>query len=458
MANEPRTVRRRLASERGAILIQVGVAIFVLSAFAMFIVDYGVLSVSRHQAQNAADAGALAGATALALDDFDDRSAAGPAKVAARSFAQLNAVWGEQPDVQMATDVRFYADAPEDFPASCITDDCIRVDVYRNQTRQNPLPMFFGWLVGLSQQGVRATATARAAVANASDCLKPWAVADKWAENNPVPNSKWTPDSTFDPTGPNPDVYKKQNGGDDPGTSYTLDDVGTELRLKIGHPDDGQITPGWFQALDLPCAAFGNGAKCYEENIRGCTSATFAVGDVLGGDGVDLKKENGNMTGPTKDGTQDLIDLDPLAQWDSDKKTVVNSCVEPPYSCSTPGLKQSPRIVAIPVFDTQQYWTDGGPGQGTVHVAQILGFFVDRLADSKSGGGTGGGGTGGGGKGGGKGGSGGGGTGGGGTGGNGNGGQKDVIGYLATTVGLSTSGGGNVAPSAAFLKTVQLVR
>ena len=40
------------------------------------------------------------------------------------------------------------------------TDDCIRVDVYRNQARNNPLPMFFGSLVGLTSQGVRATATA----------------------------------------------------------------------------------------------------------------------------------------------------------------------------------------------------------------------------------------------------------------------------------------------------------
>src|SRR5688500_9695580 len=108
MAAEHRTLRMHAADERGAVLIQVGVGILVLSAFAMFVIDYGLLWVSRHQAQNSADAGALAGATALALDDFADRTATGPAKLAARGFAVANNVWDAAPDVQMATDVRFY--------------------------------------------------------------------------------------------------------------------------------------------------------------------------------------------------------------------------------------------------------------------------------------------------------------------------------------------------------------
>jgi hypothetical protein len=83
-------------------------------------------------------------------------------------------------------------------------------------------------------------------------------------------------------------------------------------------------------------------------------------------------------------------------------------------------LKQSPRIVAIPVFNTQEYWATGGPGQGTVHIEQVLGFFVDRLE--------------------------------------GKGGNKDVVGYLASEVGLKVSNRGGVAPQAAFLKVIQLVR
>ena len=65
--------RRSLAGdERGAVLVQVAIAILVLTALATFVVDHGVLWVSRGQAQNAADAGALSGAIARAYDELTD--------------------------------------------------------------------------------------------------------------------------------------------------------------------------------------------------------------------------------------------------------------------------------------------------------------------------------------------------------------------------------------------------
>ena len=416
MANELRSLDRRAASEHGAILIQVGLLVLVVSAFAMFVVDYGVLWVSRHQAQNAADAGALAGATALALDDFDDRTDTGAAKLAAREFALANGVWGEQPDVDMTTDVRFYSDAPAEFPASCSNDDCIRVDVYRNQTRGNPLPTFFGWLVGVIDQGVRATATAQAAAGNASDCLKPWAVLDKWAESNGV----WTPASDFDPITPPKDTYVAPTGAN-PGTSYTLDpDRGLPFTLKLGDSKDAKAKfgAGWFAPIDLACAVQG-GAECYGDNIVGCSGTVYSVGDI-----VEVK--TGKMQGPTKSNTQALIDLDEDAEWDAESESVVDSCVGPPYTCSKPGYKHSPRLVALPIINTQKAYDevhkdDGKKGVGAgnmkVEIVAILGFFVDSV-------------------------------------------DKDgnVTGYLATKPDLFVTNGGSVSPAAGFIKTVQLVR
>ncbi len=60
--------RARGDSERGAVMIQAAVTMVVLLGFAAFVVDYGVLWLSRDQAQHAADAGALAGAVSLAYD------------------------------------------------------------------------------------------------------------------------------------------------------------------------------------------------------------------------------------------------------------------------------------------------------------------------------------------------------------------------------------------------------
>ena len=88
MHQERAPLALRMASERGAIGVYVAIACLVPMGFTMFVVDYGILQTSRHQAQNSADAGALAGAVALAFDDFADRSNSGAAKQAAYNPAQ----------------------------------------------------------------------------------------------------------------------------------------------------------------------------------------------------------------------------------------------------------------------------------------------------------------------------------------------------------------------------------
>ena len=55
-------------AERGAITIHVAIALMALLVFSSFVIDYGFMWVSRRQAQNAADAGALAGAISLMQD------------------------------------------------------------------------------------------------------------------------------------------------------------------------------------------------------------------------------------------------------------------------------------------------------------------------------------------------------------------------------------------------------
>src|SRR5215467_9672252 len=55
-------------------------------------IDVGMFMTARSQAQNSADAGALAGATALARDSFTDHSASGPAVSSALSASQDNQV------------------------------------------------------------------------------------------------------------------------------------------------------------------------------------------------------------------------------------------------------------------------------------------------------------------------------------------------------------------------------
>src|SRR6185503_14277241 len=97
--------------------------------------------------------------------------------------------------------------------------------------------------------------------------------------------------------------------------------------------------------------------------------------------------------------------------------SVDGSCVDPKnYSCKTPGLTVSPRVVPVPIFDLDAYMKSGGPGKGTVHIVNILGFFVDKMQG------------------------------------------KDVEGYIAMKTDLLVSNGGSVSPSAAFLQAIRLVR
>lgn len=389
-------------SERGAILIQVGIAILALTAFSMFVVDYGILWVSRAQAQNAADAGALAGVIALSFDNFDDRTNTGPAKMAARSFALANSVFGEAPDVNIETDVQFVLCPGDAAPPSLSRTPCMRVDVYRNQARGNPLPVWFGSLVGLEDQGVWATATAWAKSANASRCLMPWALADKWFESD---GGGFHPAAEFDPA--DGDVYAPP-GAETTGTSFSLTaNLGAELGLRSGFPD-GVVNPGRFQPVDL------NDGD-YTSNISECADVVWEIGD-------ELPRLNGDMVDATGEGTTDLIDLDPGADWDPVGHRVINSCVETGTCVDAEGnpahYSQSPRIVSVPVFDLGHYMATGGPGAGTVRIVNILGFFVDRVEGL----------------------------------------ENTVVGYLAPTTGGLAEGGGEISEEAAFAKAIQLVR
>ena len=64
--------RSRRRSERGAVLMYTAIMLVALTAMSALAIDLGVMFVGRHQAQNAADAGALAAATQLATGNYDN--------------------------------------------------------------------------------------------------------------------------------------------------------------------------------------------------------------------------------------------------------------------------------------------------------------------------------------------------------------------------------------------------
>jgi hypothetical protein len=113
-------------------------------AFGALVLDYGVMWVARRQAQNAADAAALAAANVLAFHRFNP-GRWDVAREAARVVGQGNSIFGAAPNITQGVGGGGLATEDISFP-TCPADasigPCARVNVYR-QDGNNPLPTFF---------------------------------------------------------------------------------------------------------------------------------------------------------------------------------------------------------------------------------------------------------------------------------------------------------------------------
>jgi Flp pilus assembly protein TadG len=359
--------------ERGAVLVHVALILVAMLAFIAVAVDYGVLFASRRQAQNAADAAALAAATSLT---FVNSTNFGLAQSSAVAAANQNTIWGQTPDV-LAADVTRVTPCPPGAPG--VPDTCVRTDVFRtNYQRANgsPLPTFFANLVGVNQQGTRASATAQMLASDATaDCVKPWGLPDRWIENRGQPDEFDRYQRTGSNRGqlmsapPALDAY-------DPALGYVLPrDYGVLVRLYVGGNGNQAIEPGFFQPVVINPGYFG--ANRYQQAIEGCVTTPI-------GPGMVLQPEPGRMVGPTSHGFENLIDLDPTARWDPSANGGLGA---PTGGCMAAGTcSRSPRWIAVPVFniDTYEQARTGvapGPGDGRnspINVVRIIGLWLDE--------------------------------------------------------------------------------
>ena len=325
-------------------LIFVGLGLTAFISVSILSVDVGMVLTARGQAQNSADAGALAGAVSLFFDDYTDRSTSGPAVQSAVMAAGLNQVMGQTVSVTPA-DVTFP------------TADRIAVTVYRTGGRSNPVTNLIAPYFGIPTTNVVATATAEVAPANAMTCVKPFTIPDKWIERQTPP---WDPSDTFDMVDnqgeplTTPDIYIPTS----PtvvGTGYDpYVDRGLSMVLKAGNGNN--IGPSLF----FPLAISGSGGGSdYRTNISGCNTTVMHWGEPL-------TSEPGNMMGPTAQGIEDLIALDPNAYWDTAKNRVVSA------------MHPSPRVAVIPLFDPDYYDTGKRNGRpADLRAANFLGFFIE---------------------------------------------------------------------------------
>ena len=356
-----RRLRHVWSDESGMSLVYVAIGFMTFMAASTLAIDVGMFMTARNQAQNAADAGALSGVTALVRNSWTDRTPSGPAVQSAIDTAKKNGVMGSAPSV-LTTDVTF----PND-PAG--NANRVKVDVFRTTSRTNAIPTLIGSLLGVNTVDIAATATAEASPANAMTCVKPFMIPNKWIENsdaNGKADGPWTPDSTFDLVDkkgnplPNPDVYI----GEDPGfTGYTVaNDVGLQLVLRAG--TGSQANPSFYYSWKMPG---DTGGDFYRENIANCNTTVMVSGNTI-------IQEPGDMSGPTVQGVQSLIDKDPDAIWSTSCNCVINSKFG----------DNSPRVFPIPLFDPNYYAIGQLQGRtADFKIADFLGFFVDRVSGNQ---------------------------------------------------------------------------
>jgi Flp pilus assembly protein TadG len=377
----------QLGSERGAILVQVATALFVFTMLSAFVIDYGVQLISRNQVQAAVDAAALAGATALAYDSYTDRSATGPAHATAQAVAKKNLVWSEAASVDVDPNVVCESTWEAGASAAPIRA-CVEVKAFRNEARGNPIPTYIAQLMGIHALGVSAAAIAEAKDSNATDCLKPLAIPDRWLERYPAPPVAWPTGSTFnrwDPDNPavllppaTRDAYTPPNqlGA---GTGLTMDAFGLQVTLQPGEIASpiAPIAPWRYLPVQIPDSRWGPNAV--RENTKSCASSSVAKASVAIGDRLNFVPggipANAALVGI---GFQDLVNLDLAASWNAVTQRVEGSCADLLVGrCAS----MSPRVIALALYDATDLADASQAGGATsVLVTNIVGFFIESVA------------------------------------------------------------------------------
>ena len=128
----------------------------------MLAIDVGMLMTARNQAQNSADAGALAGATALVLRQLQRSHAEGPAVTNA-----ISAAHGQPGDGRERVGHAGRRRVPD--RSDRRQPNRVKVTVYRTASRGNPVSTLIASYFGMSTADIGATADRRSLAGQRDD-------------------------------------------------------------------------------------------------------------------------------------------------------------------------------------------------------------------------------------------------------------------------------------------------
>jgi hypothetical protein len=174
--------------------------------------------------------------------------------------------------------------------------------------------------------------------------------------------------------------------GDKTNTKY-WEDYGRPIILKKSNPQQTS-SPGFFLPWVIPGS--NPGAADYKANIIGCNPASINLTTDFNVDGSadtsSYDNKPGNMIGPTKQGMDSLINLDPDACWapapDPLHTGYTTGSVKLKGSggaCNVdyPGWMSSPRVAIVPLFDPAQMHS----GKSQLRFNNLALIFLDPQLD-----------------------------------------------------------------------------
>lgn len=376
-------IRAILANQQGVAFVLLVVSMVALASAAALAIDVGLLVTARSESQRAADASALAGASAL-LDDPDDSVGA---VARAIDYASRNTIRGD-PATVLDEDVIVMLDESK-----------VRVYVENSSARSNPIGTFFARIFGVGAVDVRTMATAEAAPATGvepsgaiEDCLLPIGLLDYYDADG---------DGTYTP-GSDPALGFGQ--GDHHGKLLKLSYSGS---TPAGPPQcQGEPTPPVFNAnpdVDY-CNGYEDSWSCWwRENehdgggstdlgqaILGNNCATVGMGDQIwqasaGGEKQSLIQSDYESGGPGS--FRDLIEMDLADNNQEDLVWCDSGNNGPAFGCAQRGgcttnadacVTSGHRMRVAPIIDTSNI--SGSGANNTFNVAGFTGVFIERVA------------------------------------------------------------------------------
>jgi len=391
ITNQQTAWRRRESRGISVIIVAVGM-VFVLGMGGLAI-DLASLYVGRSQAQRAADAAALAGASVFVAQGctsgVTNQSACETlATQQAEAVGNTNFIAGVTPNIT-DSDITFDFSNPND----------PRITVATAHT----MPTFFAKIFGVNSANVSATATAEAFnpsgsnISVATACVKPWLLPNCDPTHQEQSGTSKANMSCQAISGTNyPAYFVYPPGGTNAGDvvypgNYTQNGaMGQLLTIKPGDPHQAAAPSKYYtvylppgsQPNSCPACATGSGGggpnsgSLYRNNIECCNQST-----VVCGANATVQAIDGNMVGPTQQGVTCLIHQGNGGSGGQDtfdpSTFTITAGASNPYAAAGTVVTTSDSIVNVPLYSGQTLCPGNScPSTSQVEVIGLMQLFI----------------------------------------------------------------------------------